>query len=235
MSMTNGGTGHYRIGGGELIRRRWEEAKRSAALIGADYLILDIPNNGLEPHLYLRWRLIEIIREFKADIVITHRPNDYHPDHRYTSLLVQDTSTAINNPNVCPLTPPLKRNPLYLYMMDNFLRPYPFQPDLVFDIEPVIEKKMEMLHQHTSQVYEWLPWEQGRLKEVPLDVKARKKWLKKWFHERERSILIERLRPALIKKYGDLRGKQIKYAEAFEFSEYGSSYYRDKIKRFFKF
>ena len=220
MSMTNGCTGHYEMGGGALARRRRDEAAAAASVIGAASLVLDIPNNGFDPHLFLRYRLIEVIRNYRADIVVTHRPNDYHPDHRYTGVLVQDTSTALANPNVCPLTdriPP----PVFLYMNDGFRKPAPFDAHLVFDIDDVIGTKIEMQHCHASQMYEWMPWEGGVLDEVPAAEEARGKWLFDRRTPRDRDAA-NRFRDRLKARYGEERGAGIVFAEAFEFSEYGS-------------
>lgn len=234
MSMTNGCTGHFKIGGVELVRMRQKEAQNAASVIGAESFIMDSPNNGLEVSLPYRYRLIEIIREFKADIIISHRPNDYHPDHRNTSQLVQDTSTAINNPNVCPLTQPLAKNPTYLYVSDRFQKPYPFTPDIIFDIDSAIDTKIDMLHCHTSQFYQWLPWEQGWLDEIPDKEDEKKRWLKEWRGQQDIDIA-DRFRDKLVEKYGKEKGKKVKYAEAFECSEYGTVLSKKELNQIFDF
>jgi len=220
VSATNGCTGHYAMGGGELARRRQQEARASAQLIGAESLVLDVQSNELDGNLYLRKRLTEIIRAFRADLVLTHRPNDYHPDHRYTAILVQDTSATLCNPNVCPLTPPLKQAPSFLYMADNFTKPWPFTADLVFDIDSVLDMKIAMQAEHASQMFEWLPWESGTLAEVPTEPSARRTWLKAERSRRDKQAAIS-FREKLIAKYGPAAGAQIQYAEGFEFCEYG--------------
>ncbi len=227
MSMTNGNTGHQLMGGGELARRRRQEAAEAAAVIGAESLVLDVPNNGLEPTLAMRARLIEIIRQFKADVVISHRVNDYHPDHRYTGVLVQDVSYGLQIPNVCPLTPPLKRLPLFLYFSDNFRKPNPFTADLVFDLDPVFDQKVEMLHRHASQVYEWIPYDSGTLDQVPANAADRRPWLREWVSRRDRTVA-DGCRDLLIRKYGREKGAAIRHAEAFEISEYGGRFLRDQ-------
>ena len=234
VSMTNGDTGHHKIGGVELARRRHAEAEKSAALAGAGYACLDIPSNDLEPCLFLRRRLIEMIRQFKTHVVITHRPNDYHPDHRYTSIIVQDTSSAVTVPNVCPLTPGLKRNPLYLYMADTFRKPRPFSADLIFGIDAVVDRKTAMVHAHTSQVYEWLPWERGWAKGMPRGEKARKAWIKKIWMARNRECA-DRFRNELKAKYGEKKGAAIMYAEAYEICEYGSPGFAGRCQKILSF
>lgn len=221
VSATNGQTGHHAIGGVELTRRRIAEATASAAVIGIESQIVPIPNGQIEPTLPYRWMFIRLIREFKPDIVITHRPNDYHPDHRYTSQLVQDSSYVVTVPNTVPETPALRQMPVMMYMSDTFTRPYPFQADVAVDIDSVIETKIEMMHQHTSQFYEWLPWSKGILDEVPAGDADRRRWLFALRAPRD-SDMADRHREPLITRYGPARGKAVRYAEAFEVCEYGA-------------
>jgi N-acetylglucosamine malate deacetylase 1 len=236
LSTTNGDTGHYEMGGGQLARRRMKEAQAAAAVIAAECTVLDIHNNELEPCLYYRQRLVEEIRNFSADIIITHRLNDYHPDHRYTSQLVQDAAGSAHLPNVCPLTPELSQKPAIVYAYDNFQKPLPFSPDIVVDIDSAMETKLEMWHCHTSQMYEWLPYEGGRgiLNKVPRTEKARKKWLAEWRTEKHK-LIADKFRNKLCELYGNKKGQKIKYAEAFEFSEYGTRLNKENWSAFFPF
>ncbi|MEZ6076078.1 MAG: hypothetical protein R3C56_10530 [Pirellulaceae bacterium] len=59
--------------------------------------------------------------------------------------LVQDSAYMVSVPFFCPDTPPLEKNPLFLYSSDSFLRPYPFQADIVVDIDQVFELKVDAL------------------------------------------------------------------------------------------
>src|SRR5687768_10204017 len=102
VSVTDGGAGHHEAAGPGLIKRRRAEAAASGKVIGADYIVLDAPDGGLMPTLENRRILIRLIREFQPDLILTHRPNDYHPDHRYTSQLVQDASYMLTVPAVAP-------------------------------------------------------------------------------------------------------------------------------------
>jgi len=188
VSMTNGDVGHHEMAGGALARRRAAEARLSAERGGVMDLVLDYHDGELEPTLPMRKRVVEIIREFRADIVLTHRPNDYHPDHRYTSILVQDAAFMVTVPNFCPAAPALARNPLFLYLMDSFTKPAPFQPDIAVDVTGVMDVKWSMLDAMESQVYEWLPWLDGTLDKVPTvcqtttncaDRAGRREWLEK--------------------------------------------------------
>ncbi len=222
VSVTNGDAGHHEIGGGPLAQRRNAEAQAAADIIGIDYELLDNHDGELIPSLENRYQIIRTIREFQPDLLMTHRPNDYHPDHRYTSMLVQDAAYMVTVPNICPLTPHLEKNPVIVYLSDNFTKPNPFSPDVVVDIDDVVEKKIDMLHCHTSQFYEWLPYNSGTLNAVPNNDGERREWLAERLRNRFSSIA-NTYRNKLIDLYGEQNANSIKYAEAFESCEYGSS------------
>ena len=234
VSHTNGATGHHEIGGIELARRRYEEAQAVAGVAGIEYQVLDNHTGELEPSVANRKEVIRIIRDYEPDLVFSHRPNDYHPDHRYSAALVQDAAYIVTVPNMCPLTPYLETNPVIMYLSDNFQKPNPFLPDVVLDIDDVIEKKVEMLHCHTSQMYEWLPYNSGVLEEVPAEEGDRKIWMAnrrlKAFAE-----TAERFRGKLVELYGKERGERVNYAEAFEVCEYGSSLTDERMATLFPF
>ena len=92
VSVTNGEAGHHRFRGEELVAIRRAEAAAAGRVLGLRYEILDFPDGQLEPTLAARNEIIALIRRYRPDLMLTHRPNDYHPDHRYTSQLVQDCS-----------------------------------------------------------------------------------------------------------------------------------------------
>ena len=161
VAVTNGDAGHQSQGGGALASRRRAEAQEAGRRIGVEYEVLDNHDGELLPSLDVRHQVIRRIRQWNADIVLGPRPNDYHPDHRYTGVLVQDAAYMVVVPNVCPDTPPLRKNPAFLYFSDRFQRPQPFRPDIVVSIDDVVEKKLHMLDAHVSQYYEWLPWVDG--------------------------------------------------------------------------
>jgi LmbE family N-acetylglucosaminyl deacetylase len=234
VSATNGDTGHYSMGGAQLAQRRSQETKKAGELIGIENEVLDIHNNGLEADISTREIFIRLIREFNPDIIITHRLNDYHPDHRRTAMLVQDSSYAIRIPNVCPLTPYMTHTPVILYMQDNFQKPTPFAPDVVIDIDDVIDTKTAMLDCHVSQVYEWLPWMDGYLDKIPDDPQERIKWLKGNLKTRQGNI-DGLVKDKLYELYGDEHAKNVKWVEAFEISEYGAKLPKDKIPHYFPF
>ncbi|MDA1190148.1 MAG: PIG-L family deacetylase [Candidatus Poribacteria bacterium] len=232
VSVTNGDAGHHEEGGAMLAQRRMEEARRAGEVAGIEYICLDNHDGELEPTLENRKKIIREIRRFNPDLILTHRPNDYHPDHRYTSILVQDSAYMVTVPNVCADTPHLTKNPVIAYLSDGFQRPYPFTPTVVVGIDEVVEQKADMLHCHTSQVYEWLPYNGGYLSEVPKGEKARRKWLGKRWGGRSNA---DRWRDKLIEQYGEAKGRKIQYAEAFEGCEYGSSLNEEAVNRLFPF
>lgn len=224
LSLTNGDAGHQSEGGGALGNRRRQEAINAGKALGiAEYQTLDNHDGELLPSLQVRHQVIRAIRKWNADIVLGHRPNDYHPDHRNAGKVVVDASYMVIVPNVCPDTPPLSKNPLFLYMEDNFTKPYPHEPDIVVSIDNIIELKIDGLHAHTSQMYEWLPWTNGGdeiLAKIPTTNNERRKWLSKRVKNRSNNIdSIKRI--SLVKWYGKDLAKKVKYIESFEVAEYG--------------
>ncbi len=235
ISLTNGDSGHHEIGGVELARRRYEEAQRVKDILGlAEYQVLDNHDGELMPSLENRRQVIRIIREFQPDLVLCPRPNDYHPDHRYTSILVQDAAYMVTVPNVLPLTPHLRVNPVICYVYDAFQRPYPFTPDVVVDIDSTIESKLDALDAHTSQVYEWLAYNARRLDQVPAGARERREWLKQTRGPMFAQVA-DRYRDLLVREYGVERGQKVRYAEAFEGCEYGSRLTPEMIPTLFPF
>ena len=234
ISVTNGDAGHHEMGGAPLAQRRNEEAQAAAGVIGIEYELLDNHDGELMPTLENRYKVIRAIREFHPDLIMTHRPNDYHPDHRYTSTLVQDAAYMVTVPNICALTPHLNKNPVIAYLSDGFMKPSPFTPDVVVGIDAVVEQKIDMLHCHVSQFYEWLPYNGGTLDTVPTGESARRAWLAERLLNRFRDVA-ERHRDVLIARYGEEGGAQIEYAEAFEGCEYGSALTADNIPILFPF
>jgi LmbE family N-acetylglucosaminyl deacetylase len=230
VAVTNGDAGHQSQGGGALAKRRRAEAQEAARRLGiAEYEVLDNHDGELLPSLHVREQIIRRIRQWNADLVLAPRPNDYHPDHRYTGILVQDAAYMVVVPNVAPDTPPLEKNPVFLYFQDHFQRPNPFRPDIAVAIDDVFDKKIAALDAHVSQFYEWLPWVDRRLDEVPKDPAERRKWLAQ---ERGGRITPE-VRKALEKWYGPERAAKVQYAEAFEICEYGRQPSDAEIRQLF--
>lgn len=218
LSVTNGDAGHMEMGGGMLAKRRYAETQEVAKRLGIQYDVLDNHDGELLPTLEIRLEVIRKIREWGADVVISHRPNDYHPDHRYTGVLVQDAAFMVGVPNIAADTPPLRKNPVFLYYQDNFQKPNPFSPDVVIDITSVIDQKIAALDAHTSQFYEWLPWIGNETDVIPEGKEERITWLKS-----KRALAPNQaVKQALENWYGKEKASAVEFAEAFEICEYGS-------------
>lgn len=231
VSMTNGDIGHQMEGGGALAQRRANEAAEAARIAGCRSIVLDTHDGELEVTLAQRKTVARLLRNLEADIVLTHRPWDYHPDHRYTALLVQDAAFMVTVPYFCPDTAPLARNPLFVFLMDHFKRPYPFQAEIAVAVDDVMDIKWEMLHVMESQVYEWLPWLEG-LPGAPSDPTERRAWLKQhWSPWLE--AFTELGRSALAKRYGQPQADKVAHAELFEICEYGRQPDEGEIEELF--
>lgn len=229
ISATDGSAGHHTLSGSALIARRAQEVQAAAHILGVTYEILPLGDGQLMPTLENRMLIIRKIREWQADIVITHRPNDYHPDHRYLSRLVQDAAYMIMVPHVASQTPPLRKNPLFLYFADRFQKPNPFSPDIAVDIDEVYQQKIQAIHAHQSQFYEWIPWIEHHQEEVPATDEARQAWLQ----QRWTFPVSPRMRHSLEKWYGPDKAARVQHAEAFEICEYGHQPTEEDIRRLF--
>lgn len=229
VSATNGDAGHHLMKGPELAARRFAETREVARRLGVEYDVLDNHDGQLMPTLEIRLEIIRLIREWRADLVLGPRPNDYHPDHRYLGLLVQDAAFLVTVPALVPEAPALRRNPVFLYYEDYFQRPNPFFPDIAVVVDDVIDRKIASLDAHVSQFYEWLPWIEGHVDDVPGDPAARFEWLK-----RTRTVPIPRgHRKELARWYGSDRALAARYCEAFEICEYGARPDEQRIRQLF--
>jgi N-acetylglucosamine malate deacetylase 1 len=235
VSVTNGDIGHWREAGGPLALRRRTEVKKAHEILGVQGVILDIHDGELLPTVENRRLINKLIREWKADIVMGHRPNDYHPDHRYTGVLVQDAAYMVTVPFFGPEVPPLKKNPVFLYYPDRFQKPNPFAPDIVVSIDSTIDKKLDALGVMVSQFAEG--GANGSAELMPDDTekqKQRHQQVRDGFARRSASI-VERFRSKLPDWYPQSETSKIKYAEAFEICEYGTQPNKEELKRLFPF
>lgn len=237
VSVTNGDIGHWQMAGGPLAKRRTAESAEVAKRLGVTSQVLDIHDGELLPTLENRQTITRLIRTWNADVVIAHRPWDYHPDHRYVGVLVQDAAYMVSVPFFCPDTPPLKKNPVFLYSSDRFQKPYPFEADIAVSLDDVFEKKVDALLALESQTFEGgaLGSEEETAKAPPASQpELRRAWLReRW--DRRQSGEANQYRSALLKWYGDEKGAAVKYAEAFEICEYGSQPSDAEIRRLFPF
>lgn len=235
VSVTNGDIGHWREAGAPLARRRRAEVEKADSSLGVATEILDIHDGELLPTLENRRTITRLIREWKADIVLSHRPNDYHPDHRYTGVLVQDAAYMVTVPNFCPDSPVLSNNPAFFYYPDRFQKPNPFKPDVVVDIGAVMEKKLDALGVMVSQFAEGgANGYEGLLPADDAGQKRRHQEVRDSMSRRNQS-LADRFRAQLVEMYGAGKGQGVKFAEAFELCEYGRQPGRAELKRLFPF
>lgn len=235
VSVTNGDIGHWREAGGPLARRRREEVAKAHALLGIQGVILDNHDGELEPTLQNRRALTRLIRRWRADIVIGPRPNDYHPDHRYTGVLVQDAAYMVTVPFFCPDVPALKKNPAFFYFPDRFQKPNPFLPDVVLSVDEVMAKKLDALAVMESQFYEG--GANGSADLIPSDPakqRDRHQEVRDGFAKRNQA-LADRYRKQLAGWYPSDKAAAIKHAEAFELCEYGAQPEKAQLKKLFPF
>ena len=236
VSTTNGDIGHAEMAGGPLAIRRTAEVKKAAEILGITSEVLDIHDGELMPTLENRKTILRLIREWKADIVIGHRPNDYHPDHRYTGILMQDASFMVTVTFFSPDIPPLTKNPVFLYMSDQFQKPTPFDPGMVVAIDDVFDQKVDAIWTLESQIESL--WATGNFVEIvpipddPIERQKRYTTIKVRQASRDSGIA-ERYRDELIELYGEKTGKNVQYAEAFEICEYGSQPTMEELKALF--
>ena len=235
VSTTNGDIGHWQIAGGPLAQRRAKEVMEVGRRLGVTTEVLDIHDGEIMPTLENRRIITRLIRQWNADIVITNRPNDYHPDHRYTSILVQDSAYMVTVPFFCSDVPALQKNPVFLYTSDRFQRPNPFQADVAVAIDDVIEPTLDALLVMESQIHEG--GANGHAGLYPGDQAGRQRR-----NDEVRKSLARRYsgyadsyRDALVKFYGEERGRKVRYAQAFEVCEYGRQPSPDELKQMFPF
>jgi len=235
VSVTNGDIGHWREAGGPLALRRRNEVQRAHEILGIQGVILDIHDGELLPTVENRRLLVKLIREWKADVVMGHRPNDYHPDHRYTGVLVQDAAYMVTVPFFCPDVPPLKSNPAFFYYPDGFQKPNPFNPDVVVSVDDVMEKKLDALGVMVSQFAEGgANGSANLLPDDPAKQKARHQQVRDGFAKRQQS-LANRFRSKLSDWYPEAKVAEVKQVEAFEICEYGAQPDKKELKRLFPF
>ena len=215
-----------------MAERRRAEAAAAAAVIGGESDVWSHPDGALQPSLDVRKQVIREIRQYEPDLVLTHRLCDYHPDHRAVGQLVQDASYMVTVPLVEPDTPALRKDPVVAYMPDLFTKPTPLQPDIALDITPWVDTIVQMLACHASQVFEWLPYNHDAA--CPESPEERLAWLRNWYLQRA-AACADRFRDALCQQYGNERGNEIQWAEAFEISEYAAPLDEPRREQLFGF
>jgi N-acetylglucosamine malate deacetylase 1 len=232
VSVTDGGAGHFRRSADELITARREESVAAGKIIGAEYESLGFPDGQLLPSVEVRHSIIREMREFKPDLVLTHRTCDYHPDHRATGQAVQDASYLVTVPGVLPEFPPLYRAPVFAYMTDLFTRPARLRVDVALEVEPQLDRIVNMLACHHTQVFEWLPYHADTLETIPENADDRMRWLQSWYSDLANKKS-EHFREELQTIFRDDVGSSIRFVELFEISEYGSSTNPSRLRDLF--
>lgn len=223
VSLSNGDCGHRLMHGKELALRRWRETQAAAEVLGLfEYQVLDHHDCELECNVENRKELIRIIREFRPDLVLSHRTCDYHADHRACAQLVQDAAYLVMVPQFCPDSPIPAVNPVFGCVYDSFVEPRPFRPDAAVAIDEVLERKNRALDCHVSQFYEWLASEKGfensNFDEFSWQQKS--DYLTEHWGMRFKAAA-ELARQTLHETYGKSQGDKVKFAEVFELSPYG--------------
>jgi LmbE family N-acetylglucosaminyl deacetylase len=232
VAMTNGDVGHFGTAGGPLARRRKAEVAECARILGIESHVVDIHDGELVPSLENRKIMARLIREWQADIVMGHRPYDYHPDHRYTGVLMDDSAVVVVAPFFVPDTPPTPRNPVFMYYSDGFQDPKPFTASIVVGIDDVAEKKWQCVSAMPSQFADEDSWQGRTIANVPKGDKERATYLLDIVKKRNVAIA-DQYRERLAALYGADRGAKIRYAEAFQLGQYGRQASIDELKKMF--
>jgi LmbE family N-acetylglucosaminyl deacetylase len=232
VAMTNGDVGHFEMAGGPLAKRRKAEVAECARIMGIENEVLDIHDGELMPSLDNRRTVARLIRNWQADIVMGHRPYDYHPDHRYTGVLMEDAAVLVVAPFFTPDTPPTKRNPVFLYYSDDFKQPYPFDPTIVVSIDATAEKKWACINAMPSQFGDQDSWQARTRPNVPAGDQERRAFLLEGVKQRSATIA-DQYRAQLVALYGEERGRRVKYAEAFQLCQYGRQPALEELRRMF--
>jgi N-acetylglucosamine malate deacetylase 1 len=232
VALTNGDVGHFSQAGGPLAQRRKAEVEACHAKLGVETEVLDIHDGELMPDLETRKKVANMIRDWQADIVLSHRPWDYHPDHRAVGKLAEDAAVVVAAPYFAPYTKPTPRNPIFLFYSDAFKKPYPFDPILAVGFDEAAQKKWDCISALPSQFGDADSWQARYGRNVPTDEAARKAFLLDIVKQRNADVA-NQYRTLLVQLYGEQKGRSIKYAEAFELNQYGSAATADELKKMF--
>ncbi len=238
VSTTNGDVGHALKSGKELAEIRKKEVEAAAEVLGIETEVMDVHDGELMPSLENRLIFLKYIREWEADIVIGHRPYDYHPDHRYTGVLMQDAAFMVTVKYALPEVPCLTHNPVFLYSYDHFQIPIPFNPTIAVPIDLVIDKKMDALWCLESQIESfWYKENFVDVNPVPTEPEARALRKQEFFDQclwkPGWSKQADQYRELIQHTYGAEIATQTKYAEAFEVCEYGRQPTQEELKDLF--
>ena len=147
---TNGNVGSATLPMEEIAAIRKEEARRAAAHIGAEYICLDYDDEMFFEEKAARLAFIDLVRYCKADVILTHSPKDYNPDHMLTSKIVTDIPVMIPVEKIKTHSPACDKIPLVVYFEP--VHSIGFEPTEWVDISEEMETKIAMMSEHKSQV-----------------------------------------------------------------------------------
>jgi LmbE family N-acetylglucosaminyl deacetylase len=144
-----------------LAATREREQRDAAAVIGyAGVSFLHMPDGALVNDLVLREHLVREIRTFRPDAVLATDPSVIfyrdgginHTDHREAGLAAVDAVyPAARNPMAFPA---LARSGLAAHRVRRLYLFWPSEPNIHVDITSTVERKVDALRAHASQIKE---------------------------------------------------------------------------------
>lgn len=155
-TMTGGDLGGCNMNMEETARVRFEEAKKAAAVLDAEYYTLGGVDGFLFDSKEFRLKVISLIRKVKAGVIFTHLPNDYHTDHRTTANIVEAAAMVASLDTIPVPEEPVAITPL-LYHSSPLTLSDPLgsqiaPPHFYVNVTSVIGTKKKMLECHVSQI-----------------------------------------------------------------------------------
>ena len=148
----------------KLAATREAEQREAARILGArDVIFMRYPDGELEPNLELRREIVRIIRRLKPDVVVCQDPTvrwvdtQYinHPDHR-----------AAGEATLAAVFPAARDRMNFPELLAEGLEPHKVReiylagaltPDVAIDVTAYMERKLESLRAHVSQIGDWDP------------------------------------------------------------------------------
>ncbi len=147
--VTEGGCGSPTLSRKEIAKVRFQEAKKSAGIIGAKLIWMNFVDGLFFEKEEYRNRFVDLIRGVRPDFMIVHSPNDYHSDHVYAGKMAAEVSLLVTAPSVKTKFPPAEKMP-YVYYTDT-VSGIEFIPEIYVDITETFPAKKKMLLCHQSQ------------------------------------------------------------------------------------
>jgi N-acetylglucosamine malate deacetylase 1 len=155
-TMTGGDLGGCNMDMEETARVRFEEAKKAAAVLDAEYYTLGGVDGFLFDSKEFRLKVISLIRKVGAGVIFTHLATDYHSDHRTTANIVEAAAMVSSLDTVPVKEKPVPITPLLYHTspltLSDPLGSQIVPPHFYVDVTSVIETKKKMLEYHVSQI-----------------------------------------------------------------------------------